>query len=159
MFWLWTLLVYWLVLFVGCLVVVQSAQGYFYDGVAPYAGPRVAGATLVLAALLTWRSPLIVDMFTSRLGETALLAILGFVIFTAVFQFHPPHAALIGPVTVVILSAAAALAVESLADGGRSLNRDMPASGPPIRKSVGGGNPFGDPGPPSESPAPAPAAP
>jgi peptidoglycan/LPS O-acetylase OafA/YrhL len=137
MFWLWTFLLYLIIFYVALYFVSEFAQNYFYDELTPKAWLKVGIASLILAGLLTWRNPTLVDMFTSRLGETALLAIVGFAVFTVALSFHPPHAAMIGPAVVVLVSAVTALAVESLSDGGQSLNRDRRVPTPTIRKSAG----------------------
>ena len=50
---IWPLLIYWLVLFVACFVVVEIGQDQLYDEVTPRAGLKVVGGSLLLAALLT----------------------------------------------------------------------------------------------------------
>lgn len=137
MFWLWTFLIYFVIFYVALYVISEFAQNYFYDELTPKAWLKVATAAAVLAGLLTWRDPVLVDMFTSRIGETALLAIVGFVLFALALRFHPQHAAMIGPVAVVFLAAVTALAVESFADRGQSLNKDRRIRVEPLRKSAG----------------------
>lgn len=138
MFWLWTLLIYWVVFFAASYFILEQGQNYFYDEVSKGAPWKVAVGSFVFAMLLTWRNPTTIDMFTNRLGETALLAIIAWIIFTLVFQFHPQHAAMIGPFAVVLIAAVTALAVESLANSGRRPVQDRPANNRPIRKSAGG---------------------
>lgn len=157
MFWPWTFLIYAIVFYAALYFVAEFAQNYFYDELTPYAWLKVGIAALILAGLMTWRNPLLVDMFTSRIGETALLAIVGFGLFTLSLRFHPTHAAMIGPAVVVLVGAITALGVESFADGGRSLNRDRTIRVDPIRKGAGGS--FGTgamPEPPAPEAAPAP---
>ena len=50
---IWPLLIYWLVLFVACFVVVEFGQDQLYDEVTPHAGLKVAGGSLLIAILLT----------------------------------------------------------------------------------------------------------
>lgn len=138
MFWVWSLLIYWVVFFVALYVVAEFAQNYFYDELTPRAGLKVAWASLVLATLLAWRHPTMIDMFTSRFGETLMLGIVGFVLFTLALRFHPPHALLLGPATVVLVAALVSLAIESFEDGGSRVRRDVPKAREPIRKSAGG---------------------
>jgi hypothetical protein len=138
MFWLWTLLLYWLVFFVASYFVMEQAQNYFYDEVTKGAPWRVALGSFIFAALLTWRNPTTLDMFTSRIGETAMLAIVAWVVYVLILSYHPQHAAFVGPLSVIFVAAVTALAVESLADSGRSLQRDRPTNNLPLRKSAGG---------------------
>ncbi len=50
---IWPFLIYWLVLFVVCFVVVEFGHDQLYDEVTPHAGLKVAGGSLLLAILLT----------------------------------------------------------------------------------------------------------
>ena len=54
----WPLLIYWLVLFVVCFVLVEIGHDQLYDEVAKHAGLRVAGGSFVLAASADWPSRL-----------------------------------------------------------------------------------------------------
>lgn len=138
MFWVWTLLIYWVVFFAASYFILEQGQNYFYDEVTKGAPWKVAVGSLVFAVLLTWRNSTMIDMFTNRIGETALLAILAWIVFTVVYQFHPQHAAMIGPFAVVVIAAATALAVESLANSGRTVVQDRRTINRPIRKPAGG---------------------
>src|SRR4051812_41439532 len=92
----WPFLIYWLVLFVACYSIVEFAQDQFYDEVTPRAGLKVTLGSLVLALLLTKLRTSYDTMFTTDIAWTVLQAIVWFVVFTLVFQFHPQHAAAIG---------------------------------------------------------------
>ena len=50
---IWALLIYWLVIFVGCYVVIEIGQDQLYDEVTPNVGFKVTGGSLLLALMLT----------------------------------------------------------------------------------------------------------
>ena len=108
------LLIYWLVLFVLCYIVVEVGQDQLYDEVTPRVGLKVALGTLLLAMVLTWLRPSLDRMLTSDIAWTLLLALAGFGVFTLVFQFQPQHAAWIGALTMLLSSGLATLGVDSL---------------------------------------------
>ncbi|CAN5915565.1 hypothetical protein BH23PLA1_BH23PLA1_33520 [soil metagenome] len=144
MFWLWAFLIYWLLFFVGCYIVTEVGQDHFYDEVTPYSGLKVAGTTFLLAALMTWWQPMMLEMFTDDIIYSVALAILAFILFTLAIRFHPTHAAALGPLTVVLVAALAALAIESFSSytAGATRDRRTPAeqraSERLMRKSAGG---------------------
>lgn len=111
---LWPFLIYWLVLFVVCFVVVEFGQKYLYDETTPRVGLKVLGGSFVLAALLTYFRTGYQTMFTSDLAWTVLQAIVWFAVFTLVFQFQPVHGAAVGIATLLIVAGLATIAVESL---------------------------------------------
>jgi hypothetical protein len=111
---IWPFLIYWLVVFVACYAVTEVAQDQLYDEVTPSVGLKVTLGSLALAALLTWLRPRFETMFTSDIPWTVLLAIVWFAVFTLVFQFHPPHALLLGTVTFLLIAPLASMGVESL---------------------------------------------
>ncbi|RUL85557.1 hypothetical protein [Tautonia sociabilis] len=151
MAWYWMFLVYWLLMFVALYIISEVGQNYFYDEVTPLVGLKVGGSSLVLAAALTWMDPTIADLLTSEIWFLAMLAVAGFVLLCVVIRFHAPHALMLGPVTVVLVALMSAMAISSLEDAGRSVDRDRPI--PPqqrtIRKSASRSIP-----PPVEEPAP-----
>ncbi len=49
----WPFLIYFVILFVVCYIVVEYGQNYFYDEVTPAAAAKVALGALILAAILT----------------------------------------------------------------------------------------------------------
>ncbi|WP_161602285.1 hypothetical protein [Tautonia marina] len=134
MFWLWMFLIYWLLLFVASYIVTEYGQKYFYDEVTPFAGLKVGGVSLALAGFLTWWDPSSVNMVTTDIAYTAMLAIAGFVLFCLVIQFHASHALLLGPVTVVLVAFTAAMAMDSLKAGPRANLRDRPI--PPQERTI-----------------------
>jgi thiol:disulfide interchange protein len=130
------LLIYWLVLFVLCYIVVEVGQDQLYDEVTPRVGLKVAFGTLLLAMLLTWLRPSLDKMLTSDIAWTVLLALAGFGVFTLVFQFQPQHAAWIGALTMVLSSGLATLGVDSLTKP-RPVATSRPVEqAKPIRKSL-----------------------
>lgn len=131
------LLIYWLVVFVVCYIVVEVGQDQLYDEVTPRVGMKVALGALIFAVVLTWLRPSIDTMFTAEIAWTVFLALVGFGVFTLVFQFHPQHAAPIGALTIILVAGLATLGVQSLtrpsapAETERSL-----APVRPVRKSL-----------------------
>jgi hypothetical protein len=116
---IWPLLIYWLVMFVACFVVVEVAQDQLYDQVTPRAGLKVSSGSLLIAMLLTWLKARGVpvsylSMFTSDFAWTVLQGIVWFGVFTLIFQFHPWHALGLGLVTMVMVTGLATMGVESL---------------------------------------------
>ena len=93
---IWPLLIYWLVMFVACFVVVELGHDQLYDEVTPHAGLKVAGGSLLIAILLTTlRAKGLAasydSMFTTNIIWTVLQGIVWFGVFTLIFQFHPWH--------------------------------------------------------------------
>jgi magnesium-transporting ATPase (P-type) len=116
---IWPLLIYWLVLFVACFVVVELGQDQLYDEVTPRAGLKVAGGTLLIAALLTALRfkgfpASFESMFTANLAWTVLQGVVWFLVFMLIFQFHPWHALGLGIVTMLLVSGLATMGVDSL---------------------------------------------
>jgi hypothetical protein len=143
---LWTLLIYWLVVFVGCFVVVEIGQDQLYDQVTPRAGLKVLSGSLVIALLLTWfkyrNTPASFEsMFTTNIAWTVLQGIVWFGVFTLIFQFHPWHALGLGLATMLMVSGLATMGVDSI------LNRPAPGSvaarafapSEPVRQSLNPG--------------------
>jgi hypothetical protein len=116
---IWTLLIYWLVIFVGCFVVIEIAQDQLYDEVTPHVGLKVTGGSLLLAAMLTAfynkGMPASFDsMFTNNILCTVFQAIVWFGAFTLIFQFHPWHALGLGIATMVMIQGLATMGVNSI---------------------------------------------
>ena len=110
----WPLLIYWLVLFVACYVVVEVAQDQLYDEVTPRSGLKVAAGSLILAGLLTWLRPSFDTMFTNNFAWTVLQAIVWSAVFTLIFQFHPQHGAVLGIITMLLVPGVATMGVDSV---------------------------------------------
>jgi len=115
----WPFLIYWLVLFVACFVVVEIGQDQLYDEVTPRAGLKVAAGSLVIAVLMTALrakgfAASFDSMFTSNIASTLLQGVVWFVVFTLIFQFHPWHALGLGVVTMLLVSGLATMGVDSI---------------------------------------------
>ncbi len=144
---MWTLilplLIYWLVLFVACFVVVEIGHDQLYDEVTPHAGIKVLGGSLVIAAVLTTLRakglPASYEsMFTTNIIWTVLQGMVWVGVFMLIFQFHPWHALGIGLATMLLVTGLATMGVESL------LSRPVPTtqstrpllSNQPVRQSA-----------------------
>jgi hypothetical protein len=106
---IWTLLIYWLVLFVACFVVVEVGHDQLYDEVTPHAGLKVAGGSLLIALVLTILKakglPASYEsMFTTNFAWTVLQGIVWFGVFTLIFQFHPWHGLGLGIATMLLVT-------------------------------------------------------
>jgi hypothetical protein len=144
----WPLLIYWLVLFVACFVLVEIGHDQLYDEAPPRAGLRVAGGSFLLAALLAalrvYGHPASFEsMFTTNIGWTLLQGVVWFLVFMFVFQFHPWHALGLGVITMVLISGLATMGVDSVLANRRDISR---ATQPfkatePVRQSLGGAAP------------------
>lgn len=114
MSWILAFVVYWLVLFVACYLVTEHGQANLYDEVTPYLWPKVAGGSLLLAAVLTRAHTSFDTMMTDGVGWTIGQAILWFLVFMLVLRFQPLHAAVLGVITMVLVVGLATMAVDSL---------------------------------------------
>lgn len=136
----WTLLIYWLAMFVSSYIMVEVAQDQLYDEVTPWVGLKVLGGSLIMAIFLTWLHPSFETMFTTNIAWTVLLGIVWFGIFTLIFRFHPAHAAGIGLLSMLIIPAAATLGVDSVLKkepvAARTSGSQIPTK--PVRASIGG---------------------
>ena len=147
---MWTiilpLLIYWLVLFVACFVVVEIGHDQLYDEVTPHAGLKVAGGSLLIAILLTTLrakglTASFESKFTTNIIWTVLQGLVWFGVFTLIFQFHPWHALGLGLATMLLVTGLATMGVESLltkpqptTQSTRPLNANQP-----VRQSVAPG--------------------
>jgi hypothetical protein len=116
---IWPFLIYWLVMFVACFVVVEVGQDQLYDEVTPRAGLKVAGGSLLIAILLTalrhYGFPASFEsMFTSNIAWTLLQGVVWFAVFTLILQFHPWHALGLGIATMLLVTGLATMGVESI---------------------------------------------
>ncbi len=134
---LWPFLIYWVVLFVICYIVVEFAQNYLYDEATPNFGLKVAGGAVVLAAMLTWTRSSFDTMLTSDIPHTVLQAIVWFAVFTLIFRFHPQHAVMIGVVTMLLVAGLASLAVDSLTNPARETLPKFRQPSKPVRSPAG----------------------
>jgi hypothetical protein len=114
MAWYFALPLYWLILFVICYVVSEYAQNYLYDETTPALPLKLAGGTLLLAALATKFRTSFDTMFTADIHWTVLQAIAWFLVFMFIFRFHPKHAVTLGVITFLLVPAMATLGIDSL---------------------------------------------
>ena len=147
---IWALLIYWLVIFVGCYVVIEIGQDQLYDGVTPHIGLKVAGGSLLLALMLAafYYKGMAASfdlMFTNNILCTVFQALVWFGVFTLIFQFHPWHALGLGIATMLLVQGLATMGVNSiLSPTPAAVSRPAAfATSKPVRQSL----------------APAPAAP
>jgi hypothetical protein len=149
---IWPFLIYWLVMFVACFVVVEVGQDQLYDQVTPRSGLKVASGSLLIALLLTWLrargEPVSYEsMFTTYFAWTVLQGIVWFGVFTLIFQFHPWHALGLGLITMVLVTGLATMGVDSvLAKPAQTAaaTRDFVPS-KPVRQSLSPSAPGGPP--------------
>lgn len=139
----WPLLIYWLVLFVACYVVVEIAQDQLYDEITPRAGLKVAGGSFLLAALLTMLrragyAAAFESMFTANIGWTLLQGVVWFGVFTLIYRFHPWHALGLGVATMLVVAGLATMGVESVLAKPSETARATQAFNPtaPVRRSL-----------------------
>jgi hypothetical protein len=141
---IWALLIYWLVTFVGCYIVIEIGQDQLYDEVTPYVGLKVILGSLLLAVMLTvfYHKGLAASfdsMFTNNILCTVFQAIVWFGVFTLIFQFHPWHALGLGIATMLMVQGLATMGVNSiLSPTPAAVSR--PAAFPtnqPVRQSLG----------------------
>src|SRR6516164_7903306 len=116
---IWTLLIYWLVMFVACFVVVEVGHDQLYDEVTPHAGLKVASGSLLIAILLTSLKAKDLaasfdSMFTTNIAWTVLQGLVWFGVFVLIFQFHPWHALGLGIVTMLLVTGLATMGVSSI---------------------------------------------
>jgi hypothetical protein len=140
---IWPFLIYWLVMFVGCYVVVEVGQDQLYDEVTPHSGLKVAGGSLLIALLLTvLRAKGLAasydSMFTTNIIWTLLQAIVWTGVFILIFRFHPWHGLGLGLATMLLVTGLATMGVESLLAKPATTTQATRASVPnqPVRQSV-----------------------
>jgi hypothetical protein len=135
-------LIYWLVVFVGCYVVIEIGQDQLYDEVTPRVGLKVTAGSLLLALMLTvfYRSDVAASyesMFTTNITWTVLQGIVWFLVFMLVFQFHPWHALGLGVLTMLLVSGLATMGVDSmLKPTPVAVSRPAAAVNKPVRQSL-----------------------
>jgi hypothetical protein len=121
---IWAFLLYWLVLFAACFIVVEYGQGFLYDEATSYVWPRVAVGSLLLALLLTYTHTSFDSMLTTDIGWTVLQSIVWFGVFTLIFRFQPQHGAVVGVVTMLLITGLATMAVDSLGQTIRPVEKE-----------------------------------
>jgi hypothetical protein len=135
-------LIYWLVTFVGCYIVVEIGQDQLYDEVTPRVGLKVAGGSLLIALMLTafharGSAASFDTMFTTNILWTVLQAIIWIGVFMLIFQFHPWHAFGLGIATMLLVQGLATMGVTSLlTPTPPSVNRPAAAINKPVIQSL-----------------------
>ncbi|QEH36281.1 hypothetical protein OJF2_48410 [Aquisphaera giovannonii] len=138
----WAFLIYWLVVFVGCYIVIEIAQDQLYDEVTPRVGLKVTAGSFLIAAMLAafyhrQASASFDTMFTTNFMWTVLQAIVWFAVFTLVFQFHPWHALGLGLATMLLIQGLATMGVNSmLAPTPATAKSPASAVSKPVRQSL-----------------------
>ncbi|WZO96802.1 hypothetical protein EP7_003807 [Isosphaeraceae bacterium EP7] len=128
---------YWFMFFVASFFVIELAQRQFYDEVTPSAGLKVTAGSFIMAALAMWARPSYETMYTAELHWTALQAIVWFLIFVFIYQFHPLHALIVSLATLLLIPGAATIAAESLTRARPVDRRTQYREDPkPMRKSA-----------------------
>ncbi|WP_165225106.1 hypothetical protein [Aquisphaera insulae] len=139
---LWAFLIYWLVVFVGCFVVIEIAQDQLYDEVTPRVGLKVTAGSFLIAAMLAifyhrQASASYDTMFTTNFMWTVLQGIVWFAVFTLIFQFHPWHALGLGLATMLLIQGLATMGVNSILSPAPAIvNRPAAAVSKPVRQSL-----------------------
>jgi hypothetical protein len=110
----WPFLIYFVILFTICYIVVEYGQNYFYDEVTPAAGFKVALGALILAAILTRTRSNFATMFTENIASTLVLAIAWAGVFILIFRFHPWHGFGLAMATLLIFAGMSTLVVDSM---------------------------------------------
>ena len=110
----WPFLIYFVILFAVCYVVVEYGQNYFYDEVTPAVAAKVAFGAFLLAAILTITRSNFATMFTSDIGSTVLLAIAWAGVFILLYRFQPWHGFGLAMATLLIFAGMSTLAVDSM---------------------------------------------
>jgi len=113
------LLIYWLVIFVGCYVVIELGQDQLYDEVTPYVGLKVTGGSLLLALMLTGFyykgiAASFDSMFTNNILATVFQALVWVGVFVLIFRFHPWHGLGLALATMLLVQGLATMGVNSI---------------------------------------------
>ncbi len=116
---IWALLIYWLVIFVGCYVVIEIGQDQLYDEVTPHVGLKVTGGSLLLALMLTGfkykgMAASFDSMFTNNILCTVFQALVWVGVFVLIFQFHPWHGLGLAIGTMLLVQGLATMGVNSI---------------------------------------------
>ena len=133
-----TFLVYWMAFFAACYLVVEQAQNYYYEEPTPGYPWKVAIGSFIMAIFAT-RLPIdFSTMFSSSVHWTLLHAIVWFVIFTLLFQFHPKHALILSLLTLLTIPGLATMAIDSLGETSRPTPVAAPTAAPLGPRPSGG---------------------
>jgi hypothetical protein len=110
----WPFLIYFLILYVICYIVVEYGQNYFYDEVTPAAAAKVALGAFILAGILTYTRSSFDSMFTSDIAKTVFLAIAWSGVFILIYRFQPWHGFGLAMATLLIFAGMSTLVVDSM---------------------------------------------
>jgi len=132
-----TFLIYWLVAFVGCFVMVEIAQDQLYDQLTPHAGLKVTASAVILALLMMYFHPSFESMFMTNILNTVFQGIVWFAVFMFVLQFHPWHALGLGVATMLLVSGLATMGVDAMLNPKPQVaSRPAAAVSTPVRSSL-----------------------
>jgi hypothetical protein len=134
----WPFLIYFVILFTVCYIVVEYGQNYFYDEVTPAVGAKVALGALILAGILTYTRSNFATMFTSDIAPTVFLAIAWSGIFILVFRFQPWHGFGLAMGTLLIFAGMSTLVVDSMLSPKPPGRMDVNVENKPPRRSASG---------------------
>jgi hypothetical protein len=132
-----TVLIYWLVAFVGCFVIVEIAQDQLYDQLTPHAGFKVALSAVILAVLMTCFEPSFESMFTTNFLYTIFQGMIWVGVFMLILQFHPWHALGLGIMTMLLVSGLATMGVKAMTKPAPAVASTAPSAvNAPVRGSL-----------------------
>ena len=114
MVFVWSFLIYSVILFVVSYILVEYGQKYLYDETPPYMALRVGIGAMVMAAILTWTRSSFETMFTFDIYKTTLLAMVWIGVFILIYQFQPLHGASIALAAALLIPGLATIAVQGL---------------------------------------------
>ena len=134
----WPFLIYFLILFVVCYIVVEYGQNYFYDEVTPAVAAKVALGAFILALILTKTRSNFATMFTADIASTVVLAIAWSGVFILIFRFHPWHGFGLAMATLLIFAGMSTLVVDSMLTPKSTERIDTNKEYKPIRRPVSG---------------------
>lgn len=129
-------LINWLLLLVISYIVMEYGQYFLYDEVTPYVWAKALGGSFVLAIALTYKPISYLTMFGQDIGWTIGFGVLWFVVFTFVYQFHPPHGAAIGVIALLILAGMAEMAVSSFNESVHPTRKEQPTIFDPAKQGL-----------------------
>jgi hypothetical protein len=134
----WPFLIYFVILFTVCYIVVEYGQNYFYDEVTPAVAAKVALGAFLLACILTYTRSNFATMFTSDIAPTVFLAIAWAGIFILIFRFQPWHGFGLAMATFLIFAGMSTLVVDSMLSPKPAGRMDVTKENKPVRRSASG---------------------
>jgi hypothetical protein len=131
-------LIYFLIQFVVCYIVVEYGQNYFYDEVTPAAAGKVTLGASILAGILTYTHSSFDSMFTSSITSTVFLAIAWSGVFILIYRFQPWHGFGLAMATLLIFAGMSTLVVDSMLSPKPAGRIDTNVEHKPIRRPASG---------------------